>query len=679
MMRFHRTVAATLVAVIAARSCGAVERWASHPPTRPLPPPSKRPLAEGPALFVDPVRGKDDNDGTEKSPWRTVNHALKRLGPGETLYLRGGIYHENVYCAVAGRKGTSIIVRSYPGERAILDGGLPEFHNDPAHAWVPAPGGAPGEFRSARTYRNIRDVVGLFADSNIGLQTYWHIADLRAANELWIDDPDKKQMVKPVYCGPGLWYDKESGHVHVRLAHTHLDVLGPANYRGETDPRKLPLVIAPFNSVPLHVDQAMHVRFQDLVIRGGGHNAVVLNGGVDLDFDHVTIFAGTYGVRSRSTGPLRFIHSAVHGMIAAWAFRDENGLYTYTPRFYDPFVPPPKPTNERNIARLPTHALVVTEGSYEFEVFYYPHNHDWDISYSEFTDGHDGVYLSGSQIRFHHNWVDNQQDDAIYLSSPSPYFTDDVKIHDNLTTRCFTAYASNTTGEPRGNIWIYRNVVDMREGVHFSRPSPGKPQGWIAPGHIYLMHGGDPRGVESIRFYQNTFIGQLYNADYGIRTWTGTRPDSQRRVLNNIFVYLNRFPGLDVTSAPEHDVVLDGNLHWCPLAGAKVPADFLDKVRRCPASQKSKKSYPPGWAANDVIGDPHFVRFNPEPTAANDYRLGKDSPALRRGVVLPNEWEDPQRPKNGRPDIGAFPQGSEPPRYGRDGRITFPITARPKE
>jgi hypothetical protein len=29
------------------------------------------------------------------------------------------------------------------------------------------------------------------------------------------------------------------------------------------------LVIAAFNSVPLFVDQAMHVRFQNLVIRGG--------------------------------------------------------------------------------------------------------------------------------------------------------------------------------------------------------------------------------------------------------------------------------------------------------------------------------------------------------------------------------------------------------------------------
>src|SRR5437763_10750975 len=126
------------------------------------------------------------------------------------------------------------------------------------------------------------------------------------------------------------------------------------------------------------------------------------------------------------TGPLKMMHSAIHCCIPPWGFRDENSLYTYSPEQYDPFLPPQKPANARNVARLPTHALLVTEGSYEFEVFHYPYNHDWEISHSEFTDGHDGVYLSGRNIRFHHNLVDSIQDDGIYLSAPSPHFNDDI-------------------------------------------------------------------------------------------------------------------------------------------------------------------------------------------------------------------------------------------------------------
>ena len=37
--------------------------------------------------------------------------------------------------------------------------------------------------------------------------------------------------------GPGVWYDKDSGRIHARLAHTHLPAPIP-NYRGETDPRR---------------------------------------------------------------------------------------------------------------------------------------------------------------------------------------------------------------------------------------------------------------------------------------------------------------------------------------------------------------------------------------------------------------------------------------------------------
>jgi hypothetical protein len=223
-------------------------------------------MDKGPAHFVDAVRGDDSNDGSEKTPWKTINHAMPLLNPGDTLYLRGGIYHENVYCAVAGKADAPITIRSYPGERAIIDGGMPEFLNSPDKAWTPL---EKGEYRTTKSYKNIRDVIGLFGDSNIGLQTYWHKMDLCATNELAIADPAKKIMWLPIYCGPGIWYDKDTGYIHARLAHTHLETPRLGNYQGETDPRKLPLVIAAFNSVPLFVDQAMHVRFQNLVIRGG--------------------------------------------------------------------------------------------------------------------------------------------------------------------------------------------------------------------------------------------------------------------------------------------------------------------------------------------------------------------------------------------------------------------------
>src|SRR5579862_9104115 len=142
---------------------------ATELPIRPLPEISQRPKAEGPALFVDAVRGSDTNPGSEQAPWKTVQHALSQLAPGDTLYLRAGVYYETVRCSLAGEPGRPITIRACPGERAILDGGFREFAESPASAWVPSEGNAPDEYRSARPYRNVIGVCGMFGDTRIGL------------------------------------------------------------------------------------------------------------------------------------------------------------------------------------------------------------------------------------------------------------------------------------------------------------------------------------------------------------------------------------------------------------------------------------------------------------------------------------------------------------------------------
>ena len=79
-------------------------------------------------------------------------------------------------------------------------------------------------------------------------------------------------------------------------------------------------------------------------------------------------------------------------------------------------------------------------------------------------------------------------------------------------------------------------------------------------------------------------------------------------------------------------------------------------------------------AVHSLAADPRFVKFDLGEDAANDYRLRKDSPAVGRGVVLPSEWEDPLRPPDGaRPDVGALPIGSQPPKFGIGGRISLPV------
>lgn len=667
------------------------DKYLSHPPLRKLPVPPKRPLADGPAKFVDPRLGKDENDGSEQQPWKTINHALRQLSPGDTLYLRGGTYFENVYCAVAGTAEKPITIRSYTGERVVIDGGLPDFQFDPGKAWEPVSDGAKGEYRSTAAYKNIRDVVGLFGDSNVGLQTYWYRMDLQADNEKWIPNP--KTFIEPIYCGPGLWYDRLSGRIHVRLAHTKLELPGSVDhdfvhYRGETDPRRLPLVVAPFDSTPLVVSQAMHVRFQDLVFRGGGYATVKLVFGVNVEFDRCAIHAGNYGIWSKGTGPLRMTHCGVFGMMAPWMFRNENALYSYSGKVYPPFLTGESQTEipgstrvqpkqvVRHISRLPTHAVLVTEGGFEFDTFYYPLNHDWDIAHCEFTDAHDGVYLSGRDIHFHHNLVDNMQDDSVYLSSPTPYISDGVYVYQNLIRRGIGAFGAHARGGPGGSIYVFRNVIDMRQPILFGRPTDRKPEGSIMTGHTaWLVHNADHIiHMEDIYFYHNTTLTPVGHAlgAYAAGMPFGFHPDSKRRVFNNLCVYFGgakRYPVAWGYKRTDGNVVLDGNLHWHADPSVKVPPNYFQTSRTHPLSEANRKHYPDGWDAYSIVGDPRFESFSMDRRKAVDLRLKQDSPAVKAGVALPKEWLDPLRPKDdARPDIGALPLGSEPLRVGIDGR-----------
>lgn len=46
-------------------------------------------------LYVS-TNGSDSAAGTQSSPWRTLRFALSQVGRGQTLYIRGGTYVENV-------------------------------------------------------------------------------------------------------------------------------------------------------------------------------------------------------------------------------------------------------------------------------------------------------------------------------------------------------------------------------------------------------------------------------------------------------------------------------------------------------------------------------------------------------------------------------------------------------
>src|SRR5512138_1155799 len=168
-----------------------VPRFAAADAMRPLPQPSAKPAAAGTVLHVDP-KGDDANDGSAAKPWKTIAAAIKKLTPGATLYLHGGVYYETVAIAASGTAAAPITIRSAPGELAILDGGLREFAQSPKTAWEPVPKGATYEYRSTATYLDLAKgdkdgvvVTGNFGDSMVPLHGYRWDVDLRADNQYW--------------------------------------------------------------------------------------------------------------------------------------------------------------------------------------------------------------------------------------------------------------------------------------------------------------------------------------------------------------------------------------------------------------------------------------------------------------------------------------------------------------
>lgn len=70
------------------------------------------------------TNGNDTNPGSITQPWRTFSKAVSTVSPGDTVYIRGGTYHEILlaYRDGGGTVGNYVTYASYPGETAILDG-----------------------------------------------------------------------------------------------------------------------------------------------------------------------------------------------------------------------------------------------------------------------------------------------------------------------------------------------------------------------------------------------------------------------------------------------------------------------------------------------------------------------------------------------------------------------------
>ena len=96
--------------------------------------------AEAPKGFFVAPNGSASGDGSQGSPWdlQTALAGPQSVVPGSTIWLRGGTYTGSFTSTLTGTDASPIVVRSHPGELAVIDGaGSTDVTLvlDGAHAW----------------------------------------------------------------------------------------------------------------------------------------------------------------------------------------------------------------------------------------------------------------------------------------------------------------------------------------------------------------------------------------------------------------------------------------------------------------------------------------------------------------------------------------------------------------
>ena len=303
-----------------------------------------------------------------------------------------------------------------------------------------------------------------------------------------------------------------------------------------------------------------------------------------------------------------------------------------------------------------------------------PWNENIELAHCEFTDDHDFAFLRfAKNLQFHHNFVDNFNDDGLECGPKLRSHT--IYIHQNRIGACLGVFQQHETEkdespvdhDAKAGVFVFRNVFDTRAGVLYQSPAQPDPTGAFLhqEGHLVGDHGGPTWSVMHV--YQNTFLRRTPTfRDYflfGLGA-QGLR-NTERDVFNNLFVQVEKVPGVGFAGIKEPGNVREGgNILWGVQDGPSIKGDPFAKFRASPLFTASKKFHEPGLTTHDRVADPKFVAF------PADLRLRPDSPAVNTGQPVPIEWPDSLRAADkDAPDIGALPLGVLPWGVGVDGRI----------
>ncbi|MCW2656634.1 MAG: hypothetical protein JWR06_827 [Jatrophihabitans sp.] len=141
------------------------------------------------AIFVSSTAGNDSAAGSLASPVRTVRAALARAGIGQTLVLRAGTYHEDLFVL----QRTRVTIQSYPGEAVWFDGSVPVTNwSRKGSTWVAT--GWTAQFDHSASFLKGSDAGG-FVNPAYPMAAY--------PDQLFVDGKQLAQVAASSTPGPG--------------------------------------------------------------------------------------------------------------------------------------------------------------------------------------------------------------------------------------------------------------------------------------------------------------------------------------------------------------------------------------------------------------------------------------------------------------------------------------------
>jgi hypothetical protein len=596
--------------------------------------------------YVQPVKGVDTNAGSKDAPWKTVKYALSNASPlkaGDTLYLRGGIYHETaIWCRKKGAEGQPITIANAPGESAVLYGSDPDYETVPNQQWE-IHDASKGIYKSVKTW-DAAPSGALYSTSG----TYYGL--IRYKNYDWLASDDEYYSNKQgFYAGPGIFYNLEDKKLYIRLKHPKADVYDKdLKLTNDLDPSKVALFIPtrvapfPYPVSGINLDYAKYINITGLKFFAYGANAIeAWNECENLNFKDIVVDSAFGAIRLRQGKHVLVENLKQTGLIAPYiAWNDTK--------------------SGQAVALSLTEADGVEVLSAE----------DLVIRNCLFNGSFDAVRLAAipsyktENVRIYNNTFRDVHDDSVSLETGVV----DLDIHHNrflnVSKGVSRVGGDDATDAVIGRVFIHHNIIDIGMTYQTRRMSPEIPPLYNSHA-VFGTHGiGEGTARQPWKIYNNTILigAPIANGNGLGHEYTGyhtdlfdpAKPEAYDRnqaheVYNNIFIIKGDWHFGRNAHVATGEEIYDGNIYF-KTKPAEKPANFFSPLYESNAKPNprifpslaafkadpwfalSQKYYAPGWEALGMEGDPKINA---------DYTPIADGPASKPGVDLSTRnWPD---------------------------------------